>query len=348
MKARFLVFTDLHVDIMHDAVARMEIICEAAAREHVDFLLHLGDVMYPDTDFLRQHAPESLEARKRAWFLNDRDDEKREILRLLAATGLKLYGVLGNHDMDACDKRAACLYWGMPGPYYAFVEGGVRFLALDSNFIRTEEGLIDFEHCNYSGYKRRQTSFLPERQLRWLREQALASAEPCVLLTHTPLGDDLLNVNNMQEVWAILRQVNADRRRVVLAMNGHNHVDGLSVREGVPFLSFNSASNIWLGADYATTRYSETLSRVYSHLPPCAPYYDPLYAVVQIDDDGIHVQGTESRFVGPTPQQLGFPVDRSYFYPSARISSHELPLSALAGDGAVFNANHEPDAGEKS
>ena len=60
MNARFAVITDLHVDIMHDGVARMQAFCEAAVAEHVDFLLHLGDMQYPEADFLRKYAPESL------------------------------------------------------------------------------------------------------------------------------------------------------------------------------------------------------------------------------------------------------------------------------------------------
>ncbi|MDD3334924.1 MAG: metallophosphoesterase [Eubacteriales bacterium] len=339
MGAKFLIFTDLHVDIMHDGAARMQVICDAAKREKVDFLLHLGDIMYPHAAFLQQYAPESLVKRQRAWFLNDRDDEKTAILCMLRATERPLYGVLGNHDMDSCDKETACRYWNMPAPYYAFVEGGVRFLVLDSNFIRTDDGLVDFEHNNYRDYKRRQTSFLPKEQLDWLRKEILSSSEPCVLLSHTPLGDDLLNINNMQEVWAIIDEVNQDKRRVIVAINGHNHVDGLSVRRGVPFLSINSASNLWLGSEFKTTRYSETICRAYPHLASCAPYYDPLYAVVTIDENGIRVEGIHSSFVGSTPQELGFPKSASYFEPCACIRSRFLPLAALPGDGA------QPDYG---
>ena len=54
MNVHFAVITDLHVDIMHDGVARMQAFCEAAVAEHVDFLLHLGDMQYPEADFLRQ------------------------------------------------------------------------------------------------------------------------------------------------------------------------------------------------------------------------------------------------------------------------------------------------------
>lgn len=335
MHTRFLIFTDLHVDIMHDAVARMQLICAAAQQEKVDFLLHLGDIMYPDVDFLQVHAAQSIQKRQQAWFINERDDEKHAILQMLHDTGLPLYGVLGNHDMDACDKATACKYWNMPAPYYAFVQGGVRFFVLDGNYIQTNDGLIDFEHCNYSQFKRSQTSFLPKEQLQWLKKSTLTSKEPCVFLSHAPLGDELLNIHNMQEVWAIIDEANAEKRKVLLAINGHNHMDGLSVRHGVPFVSINSAANLWLGHEYSAVRYSETICRMYPHLSSCAPYFDPLYAIITIDERGIHMQGTQSRFVGKSPQELGFPKDASYFEPCACIRSRELPLTAMSGAGKV-------------
>lgn len=189
MNVHFAVITDLHVDIMHDGVARMQAFCEAAVAEHVDFLLHLGDMQYPEADFLRQYAPESLEKRKgRAWFVCDRDDEKLAVKRLAAQTGLKLYGVLGNHDMDSCDKATACRYWGMPGPRYSFVEGGVRFIALDTNFVREGAKMLDFDHCNYRGRRAEDIGFLTRPQLDWLEQEILRSQEPCVLLSHAAPG----------------------------------------------------------------------------------------------------------------------------------------------------------------
>ena len=149
MKTKFLVFTDLHVDIMHDAVARIQIILDAAQKQEVDFLLHLGDIMYPEEAFVREHAPDEWQNREHGWFVCDRDDEKTAIRQMIEASGLTLHSVLGNHDMDSCDKRTACQYWNIPNPYYSFVEGGVRFVALDGNFIRTEDGYQDYEYCNY-------------------------------------------------------------------------------------------------------------------------------------------------------------------------------------------------------
>ena len=334
MKTKFLIFTDLHVDIMHDAVARMEIILRAAKKHNVDFLLQLGDIMYPEGSFVREHAPEDLEKRSAGWFLCDRDDEKTAIRQMLGKCGIPLYGVLGNHDMDSCDKRVACLYWGMPGPHYSFVEGGVRFIALDSQYFKTEEGLVDFAYCNYGSVNHTSAvHYIPDDQLEWLEETVMASEEPCVLLSHAAIGDEFLHVRNNHQIWDIISRANQDKRRVIAALNGHNHVDGLSVRRGVPFVSINSASNIWIGSEYATTRYSETISRIYPSLRCTAPYFDPLYAVVTIDESGILIEGVESSFVGPSPQELGFRPDQSYHEPAPVVRSRKLPLTEIAEEG---------------
>lgn len=333
MKTKFLVFTDLHVDIMHDAVARMEIILNAAKDQNVDFLMHLGDIMYPEEAFVRQHAPDDWERRKDAWFVCDRDDEKTVIRQMLADSGLKLYSVLGNHDMDSCNKETACAYWNMPSPYYSFVEGGVRFIALDSQYIRTQEGIIDFAYCNYRGES--DIHFFPEPEMQWLEETVMASEQPCILLSHAAIGDEILHVRNNERVWELIARANQDRHRVIAAFNGHNHVDGLTIRRGVPFVSVNSASNIWIGMQYAATRYSETLSRLYPSLRGTAPYFDPLYAVVTVDDTGILIEGTQSSFVGPSPQALGFDPALSYHTPAPVIRSRRLPLEAIEGDGVT-------------
>ena len=182
MNTTFLVFTDLHVDIMHDAAARMEVILDAAEKHNVDFLLHLGDIMYPEESFVRACDPDGYERRREGWFICDRDDEKQSIRKMIAASGRPLYGVLGNHDMDACDKAAACRYWHMPAPHYTFCEGGVRFIALDSQFILTENGYEDFAYNNYKHHPAQKLHRIPPEQLRWLEETIFSSSEPCVLL----------------------------------------------------------------------------------------------------------------------------------------------------------------------
>ena len=333
MATRFLVFADLHVDIMHDAVARMQVILGEAKRQKVDYMIHLGDIMYPDTAFLEAH---DATEKKTGWFQNNRDDEKLEIRRMVSESGLKLYGVLGNHDMDACSKKTACLYYGMPSPTYFFDEGGFRFLVLDTNHIRKDDNTyIAYDHCNYSKCSEEENTWLGMHQLEWMRETILSSPRPCILLSHAPLADEKLNAHDGPEVWKIIRECNADKRRVILALNGHNHIDGVTVRSGVPFMSVNSASNIWIGHQYDCIRYSQKISQMYPHITGTAPYWDALFAVITIDDTGIHIEGRSTYFVGPSPYELGFPKENFYHIIRPAVRSRELPLSAMEVEGIL-------------
>jgi len=183
---------------------------------------------------------------------------------------------------------------------------------------------VDVDHCNYG--KTFKVGWLPPAQLEWLERTVTESPYPCVLMSHAPIGDNLHNVQNADDVFDLIRRVNKDKRRIVMAMNGHSHIDGVVTREGVPFYDVNSISNLWLGSKYATIRYSETIDKIYPHLKHTAPYWDALFARVTIDADGIRISGRASSFVGPSPQELGFPPDGSFHPPSASIVDRVLPL----------------------
>ena len=50
----FAVFADLHVDIMHDSIARVQAVIGAAKQKGAQFLVHLGDLTYPEEEFMRE------------------------------------------------------------------------------------------------------------------------------------------------------------------------------------------------------------------------------------------------------------------------------------------------------
>lgn len=331
---KFIVFADLHVDIMPDAVARMQVILDAAQTREVDLIIQLGDMMYPDADFLAAYAPDSLRIRDNtAWFVNDRDDEKKEIKRMIRAAGIPFYSVLGNHDMDSCSKATACKYFGIPAPFYSFDHGGIRFIVLDTNFIKSEDQYIDFDHCNYGRLKEKETTWLDPPQLSFLEQTLSTSPYDCILLSHASLADELHQVHNREEIYNILRRVNRESRKAILALNGHSHIDGIIVREGVPFMNINSASNIWIGHQYDCIRYSETISRHYPHIQGTAPYWDVLFAIFEITESGIEVEGRMSSYVGPSPYKLGFQRNESYHLSTPCIESRKLPLDRMEDTG---------------
>lgn len=322
MNIKFLLFADLHVDMMHDGVMRAQVIAEAAVRHRADFIMQLGDLMYPGEDVLPEKGLEVMR-RVRPWAL-ERMDERRDVWRLMDKTGLPVYSVLGNHDLHVCDKETACKWLRMPAPYYGFVRFGVRFLVLDTNFVHTDRGWEDLAYGSSAGVPNQLLRYVPGEQLKWLEETVLQSEEPCVLMSHASLCDALAGIQNREEVTALINRLNRDKRRVLASFSGHSHVDGMTVHGGVPYVNINSASYHWLGADYASVRYSEKLSSHYPRIKSTAPYAETLYAVVEITGEGMSITGRESIFVGRTPQELGLPESENDHQPSPRITSREI------------------------
>ena len=55
-------------------------------------------------------------------------------------------------------------------------------------------------------------------------------------------------------------------------------------------------------------RYSEEVDKAYKWIKYTAPYKDPLFTVVEISSDGhIKMSGKVSKYVGPSPWELGYP-----------------------------------------
>ncbi len=67
---------------------------------------------------------------------------------------------------------------------------------------------------------------------------------------------------------------------------------------------------MWLGGDYLQVRYSEEIDEKFPLIKYTAPYKDPVYATVTLEPDGtIKIEGTQSEWVGPSPQEIGYPVE---------------------------------------
>lgn len=328
MHSRFLIFTDLHVDMMHDTPIRAEVISRAVKEAKVDFVVQLGDLMYPDEAFLKEHSPHSLGIMKevRPWAVG-RDDERFSVLASLENTGVPVYHTLGNHDMHICDKETMVKFLNMPGRFYDFVWGGVRFVVLDTNFVMTDEGVLADISCGSgAGQPGDKLKFLTEEQLVWLEKTVMESREPCVLFSHASLADPLSGIRNRQEFFALIDRVNRDQKRILAAFNGHSHIDGMRMYGGTAFININSASYHWMGGDYECIRYSEKMSACYPRIKRTAPYHAPLYAIVDVEDEKIRIKGTKSLFVGKTPQELGLPREENDFDPCAMIRSRTIKL----------------------
>lgn len=265
---RFGVITDVHQDIMHDAVERVTAFVEAMVAAKVDFIVQLGDFCIPA-------------------------EKNREFLAAWNRFPGPRWHVLGNHDMDGGKKREeAVAFLGMPSRYYHFDAGGVRFVVLDGN----DRG------GRAKGYAR----FIAEDQLRWLDETLAAAGLPVILLIHQPLDNDG-GVENHAAVRTILEKSRAGQPGVVAVLSGHLHQDYLRTLNGIAHLQINSASYVWLCEKGRQQVYDEAIHKSHPHLQSVAPYRDPLWAVVTVDAAAktLTLTGRSTAWVGPDPWQRG-------------------------------------------
>ncbi|MBS14758.1 MAG: alkaline phosphatase [Gemmatimonadetes bacterium] len=279
-KVRFGIVSDVHKDVMHDADDRLTRFIDHMQETKPDFILQLGDFCTP--------IPQNL-----------------EFLAIWNSFSGPRYHVIGNHDMDGDREKGpdkkydftreqTMAFWGMPAPYYAFDQGGAHFVILDGNDPSPDQEPY--------------YQFLGDEQLAWLERDLEATTLPTFLFCHQGL-ERSGGVANQEEARRLLEEANrkAGGHKVIACFSGHHHRDYLRPILGILHAKINSMSYYFLGSRFAHVRYNENVDRKYPTIKHTAPYRDPLYAVVTIDlRRGIlEIAGTCSRFVGPSPWELG-------------------------------------------
>lgn len=157
--------------------------------------------------------------------------------------------VLGNHDFSVANDKKPMVpaQFAMPGRYYAFSQGGWRFIVLDGNDMSTyawPEGSAEdvrsraLRAARYPDAKP-WNGGIGEAQLSWL-ETELAAADvagtPVALMCHFPVwpeNDPSILLWNAAEVVARIET----HPSVKLWLNGHEHEGGYGVREGIHYLN---------------------------------------------------------------------------------------------------------------
>ena len=280
---RFGIITDLHPDIMPDAVERLQSFMITAAKEQLDFIIDLGDFSMVKP----QNVP-------MVNLFNSFEGEK--------------YHVVGNHDMDNCTKFEFMQFVGMKKRFYSFVKGDFRFLVLDANNLCIKGEYIPYKNGNFY-VDSKQRAFIDPEQKEWLKRELRLSPQRCVIFSHQSLEN---TVGNKKEIQALLEQTNkeAGYQKVVVAFSGHDHTNYEKEINGITYIQINSASNQWVGGDYqCTERYDEATNAKYPSVRYTTPYMDSLYAIVTLGKKQLSIQGKESSFMPPTPHDLTIPAD---------------------------------------
>ena len=302
MNLRFGVFTDLHADFIHDAVARFSAFTKAAKQEAVDFCVQLGDFCQPSEN-------------------NQRD--KQQILSQMESLPFPFYHTLGNHDMDTWSKEEVLSYLNAPALPYSFDCNGVHVILLDACYIQDSKEFLPFDHGNYKYYSEDCFPVLPPNILSWLAKDLAHAAYPSVIFTHQSLVESRAAIRNTEDFRAVIRRA---PKGVPLCVCGHEHVDRLDEKEGTYYLCLNSMTYHWGGRPYTHTTYGAELEAKFPYLSKIFPYRDPLFAIISLSDDGITVQGTATEIVGASPEELNFTREGQVDPVSSSIIDRKLPF----------------------
>ncbi len=301
---RFGVMADLHMDIMHDGTRRVRTFLRAAREADVDFIISLGDFLYPVKPEHSLCPWDKLPVNLRLALQNPHEP-RMSVLREFNQFEKPAYHVMGNHEMDFCPKETVLQAYQSPGRYYAWSQNGWRLIVLDSSYYRENGQLKDYNQGAY--FATDDLPYLSQEELDWLEKELAAATEPVILFSHQPLFHCPRGLRNVDDFQRIIARANRPRQKVLLCLNGHIHIDDLQVEDDVLYYTVNSISNLWMGPKYAAKHYADSLHRQYPNLEFVAPYRTPLYAIVEVDDQGVRVTGKQGSFVPPTPMDLHWP-----------------------------------------
>ena len=205
----------------------------------------------------------------------------------------KTLHVLGNHEIDGGHSfDAVAKLWGMKGRYYTENVNGLDLVVLDGN---------EKPKNHKSGYP----AHIGSQQLEWLAKQLKILKGPILVISHQPLAGPY-SIDNAGEVQSLLNSVSD---KVLLAVNGHTHIDHVARVGKISYLHVNSASYKWVGGSYRNKSYPAEVHSKFRWVEYTCPYQDSLFTTLTIDpvNGRIDVKGCDSQWVGKSPSQLGVP-----------------------------------------
>lgn len=299
-KIKFGVCADLHVSLTVDAEKKLSDFIAACRKENVDFIIQLGDFVRPD-------AEGNVTCKEYS--------NKENIISMFRDFEKPSFYVIGNHDTDTCSKAEILKYWGWErGAYYSFDMNGFHLVVLDANYMKLDGKFVSYDNGNYYAESYRPDRVLPYlsgEQLEWLEEDLKKTEYPSVLFSHQRLKDGNDSILNWRDLEKIV--LNAPNR-VLMSINGHEHIDHAENVGGIWYYNMNSISNYWLGTEYPNMeRYPAEIYEKYPNIKYVVPYTKAAYGIITMDYNGAEVKGTKGEFVGISPEEQGVYEKGSYY-----------------------------------
>ncbi len=269
---------DVHQDVMHDAPERLTAFVDAMEARNARFIAQLGDFCVPKP-------------------------ANRAFLDIFNGFTGEHYHVLGNHDTDADNltkkgysQQETKKFWGMDGNAYSFVQGGIRFIAIDGN---DPPGTGSTDYPRHVGSK----------QLTWLARELEGTSEPVIMLSHQSAENEE-GLDNAGAVREVLERANDDAgyQRVLACFSGHHHLNYAASVKGIPYVQVNSMSYFWVGDTCENFAYSPETHARHPMLQFTAPYRDPIWTTVEVDPSAgeIRIAAMTSEWAGTPPDALGY------------------------------------------
>lgn len=281
-RIRLAIFTDLHYEHIHDGYQRLKFFTTNVRNLDIDFVIQLGDFCIPT--------------------------EKNQILiDMLDSVGKSHYHVIGNHDSDLFPREDVMKFLKMDSNHYSFKKRMIKFIVLDTCFMKTDTRYEAYCKKNYDKTKAIYP-ILPEYELKWLEEQLTDDSKYYIIFSHHSFENefDRRGVYNREEVRNLINRVNAKGRKVLLCINGHDHGDSLRKIGQTYYFGLNSMSYIWVGPQYEHFCYSNEIHEKYPFLKDLILYKEGLYSIVTITDNGsINIEGMSCKYQNITPKELG-------------------------------------------
>ena len=281
--------TDLHKDIIHDADLRLQSFLDVLKEVQPHAKIQLGDFAIPK----KENQP----------FIDSFNQDSIPSLH-----------VMGNHDLDeGYTKEQVIQTFGMPAAYYTQVIQGIRIVVLDGNDSGSPKST--------GGY----ASYIGKVQQDWLNQELTNSKEPVLILSHQPIAG-IYTIDNAAEIQALLT---AHASKIILAINGHAHVDQFLKVGGVSYLHLNSASYYWVGEKHKHLSMDAATHVAYPSLSRTCPYAEVLFGILNLDrkEGKLTLTGRKSSWIGPSPLELGYGIlskAEQELYLQPRISDRKI------------------------
>lgn len=281
-RIKFAIFTDLHYEHIPDGRQRIEKFITNVSDADVDFVIELGDFCSPK-------------------------EENQVLIDILDSIGKPHYHLIGNHDSDLFPKEDVMIFLKMDNSYYSFKYGEVRFIVLDTCFIKKDNGYEPYCKKNYDEANDIYP-FLPDDEFKWLEYQLTDDSKYFVIFSHHSFENEFAKrgVYNRGVVRNLINSVNHKGKKVLLCINGHDHGDSLKKMGQTYYFGLNSMSYIWFGPQFEHFSYADEIHEQYPALKDMVLYQEGLYSIITITEDGgIDIQGMNGHYQNISPKELG-------------------------------------------